>query len=145
LDLLKLNGGIIMICFLPNLTNPEDNGKNAKLGQVIDHIIYAGTRIGYEHVGIGSDFDGMLKGPDGLDDVSCYPDLVAELLDRGVIEEDLIKVIGGNVIRVMGEVEKVSSRLKSTMPVLCDELEEVWTGEQKKMLVDMGKARGLDS
>lgn len=132
-----------MICFLPNLTDPKDGGKNAKLSQVADHIIYAGTRIGYEHVGIGSDFDGMLKGPDGLDDVSCYPDLVAELLGRGVAEENLVKVIGGNIIRVMGEVEDVSKALKSTMPVLCDELEEVWTEEQKKMLVDMGSVRGL--
>lgn len=132
-----------MICFLPNLTDPEDGGKNAKLNQVAYHIIYAGTRIGYEHVGIGSDFDGMLKGPNGLDDVSCYPDLVAELLGRGVADEDAIKVMGGNIIRVMREVEKVASDLKTTLPVLCDELDDVWTVKQKKMLVDMGSVRGL--
>lgn len=132
-----------MICFLPNLTDPKDGGKNAKLSQVADHIIYAGKRISYEHVGIGSDFDGMLKGAEGLDDVSCYPGLVAELLGRGVAEEDLIKVMGGNIIRVMGEVEKAASGLKATLPVLCDELEDVWTVEQKKMLVDMGSVRGL--
>lgn len=131
-----------MVCFLPNLIDP-DGGKNATLSQVVDHIIYAGSRIGYEHVGIGSDFDGMLKGPEGLDDVSCYPNLVAELLSRGVLEQDLIKVLGGNIIRVLKDVEGVSQDLTAKVPILCDELDDVWTAEQKAMLADMGSVRGL--
>ena len=65
------------------------------------------------HVGLGSDFDGMLSGPEGLDDVSAYPDLVAELLRRGLSEEDVSQVCGLNVIRVWKEVERVASVMQS--------------------------------
>lgn len=65
------------------------------------------------HVGLGSDFDGMLSGPEGLDDVSAYPDLVAELLRRGLSEDDVSQVCGLNVIRVWKEVERVASVMQS--------------------------------
>ncbi|KAF5963727.1 microsomal dipeptidase precursor [Fusarium coicis] len=140
LDLLKTNNGLIMICFLPNLVNA--NGvPGAVVDQVIDHILYAGQRIGFEHVGIGSDFDGMLQGPKDLDDVSRYPQLVGKLLDRDLSEDIITQVLGGNVIRVLGEVEAVSRELKSQVPVLCDEIEEVWTPEQKDILARMGTLR----
>jgi len=65
-------------------------------------------------VGIGSDFDGMPKGPVGLNDVSGYPLLLAELLDRGYSREDVAKVAGLNVLRVMADVERVAAELQRT-------------------------------
>jgi membrane dipeptidase len=56
-------------------------------------------------VGIGSDFDGTPDLPDGLGDVSCYPALFAELLDRGWSEDDCARLAGGNVLRVMRDAE----------------------------------------
>jgi membrane dipeptidase len=122
-----------MICFLRELLAAEAD--QAALSHAIDHIIYAGTRIGYEHVGIGSDFDGMLRGPDGLHDVSCYPALVAGLLQRGVAEEDVKRVMGLNVIRVLEEVERVAAKLQGAgEECLCDELDEVWHEDIKRQL-----------
>ncbi|RHZ60677.1 hypothetical protein CDV55_106771 [Aspergillus turcosus] len=133
LALLQRNGGVIMICFLRELLAVDV--EQASLTHVIDHIIYAGTRIGYEHVGIGSDFDGMLRGPDGLHDVSCYPALVAGLLQRGVAEEDVKRVMGLNVIRVLEEVERVADELQAAgEECLCDELDEVWNEDIKGQL-----------
>ncbi|KAH1619072.1 hypothetical protein KXX21_008667 [Aspergillus fumigatus] len=133
LHLLHRNRGVVMICFLRELLASEAD--QATLAHVIDHIIYAGTRIGYEHVGIGSDFDGMLRGPDGLHDVSCYPALVAGLLERGVSEEDVKRVMGLNVIRVLEEVERVAAELQAAgEECLCDELDEVWNEDIKEQL-----------
>ncbi|PKX95389.1 dipeptidase gliJ [Aspergillus novofumigatus IBT 16806] len=133
LHLLQRNGGVIMICFLRELL--ASDAHQAALSHVIDHIIYTGSRIGYEHVGIGSDFDGMLRGPDGLHDVSCYPALVAGLLERGVSEEDVKRVMGLNVIRVMEDVERVAAELQGAgEECLCDELDEVWNEDIKGQL-----------
>jgi membrane dipeptidase len=78
---------------------------------VADHIQHVGELIGYEHVGLGSDFDGMESTIQGLEDVSKYPDLIAELLRRGISVEDVAGVIGGNVLRVMGEIEQVAKAM----------------------------------
>jgi membrane dipeptidase len=67
--------------------------------------------IGYKHVGLGSDFDGMGEAVRGLEDVSKYPDLIRELLRRGVGVEDVAGVIGGNVLRVMRGVEDVAAEM----------------------------------
>jgi membrane dipeptidase len=107
LRLLQQNNGIIMITFYPEYTNCEDP-EAATLADVADHIQYVGNLIGYRHVGLGSDFDGMARGPKGLEDVSKYPNLVQELLDRGVAVDDVVAVVGGNVLRVLEAVEKVA-------------------------------------
>ncbi|CVK98974.1 related to microsomal dipeptidase precursor [Fusarium mangiferae] len=143
LDLLKTNKGLIMICFLPDLVSA--NGvQGAIIDQVIDHIIYAGQRIGFKHVGIGSDFDGMLEGPKDLDDVSKYPELVEKLFERGLSEDVIAQTLGGNIIRVLDEVEAVSRELKGDVPVLSDPIEEVWTSEQKDILTRMGTLRSSE-
>ncbi|EZF95913.1 hypothetical protein H113_03842 [Trichophyton rubrum MR1459] len=107
LKTLQKNDGIIMITFYPEFTNCESADK-ASLSDVADHIQYVGNLIGYRHVGLGSDFDGMAHGMRGLEDVSKYPDLIQELLDRGVGVGDLVGVIGGNVFRVLAAVEDVA-------------------------------------
>ena len=77
---------------------------------VIDHIEHIVKVAGIDHVGIGSDFDGISAAPRQLDDVSCYPFITQELLNRGYKREQLHKVLGGNLMRVFREVEKVAQR-----------------------------------
>ena len=85
----------------------------AKLSDAADHIDHIRKVAGIDHIGIGSDFDGISQVPEGLEDVSKYPALVAELLRRGYKDEEVKKILGLNVLRVMREVEKVSKRLQS--------------------------------
>jgi membrane dipeptidase len=80
----------------------------ATLAQVADHIDHVREVAGVHHVGIGSDFDGTDELPEGLSDVSCFPALVAALLDRGWTEADCGRLAGGNVLRVMRDAETVS-------------------------------------
>jgi membrane dipeptidase len=89
---------------------------NATLAQVADHIEHVRKVAGADHVGIGSDFDGMGPGPAGLEDVSKFPDLFAELVRRGWSDADLGKLAGENVLRVMRQAEAVSRRLRVSRP-----------------------------
>jgi membrane dipeptidase len=77
----------------------------ATLAQVADHIDHVRRIAGVEHVGIGGDFDGTLDVTVGLEDVSTYPALFAELLDRGWTEADCAALVGGNLLRVMRAAE----------------------------------------
>jgi membrane dipeptidase len=80
----------------------------ATLADVADHIDHVRAVAGIDHVGIGSDFDGIEHVPVGLEDVSTFPALTAELLRRGYADEDVKKVLGSNVLRVMREAERVA-------------------------------------
>jgi len=80
----------------------------ATIAQVADHIEHVRDVAGVAHIGIGSDFDGTPDLPEGLGDVSCFPALFAELLDRGWNEGDCAGVAGGNVLRVMRGAEAFS-------------------------------------
>ena len=75
----------------------------------IDHAVQVG---GVDHVGLGSDFDGIDSAPVGMEDVSKLPDLVRELARRGYSEQDLKKILGGNLLRVMRQVERVSHEMQ---------------------------------
>ncbi len=78
----------------------------ATLAEVVDHFDYVIKLVGVDHVGIGSDFDGVGDSlPIDLKDVSDYPNLVAEFLRRGYSEGDIAKILGRNLLRVWGEVE----------------------------------------
>ena len=90
----------------------EHPGPTATLAQVADHIDHIRDVAGIDHVGIGSDFDGAEPLPDGLQDVSAFPGLIAELLRRGYSDDDVRKVAGGNVLRVMRGAEAVAARLQ---------------------------------
>jgi membrane dipeptidase len=85
----------------------------ATLSEAADHIDHIRKVAGIDHIGLGSDFDGITAVPLGLEDVSKYPALVAELLRRGYTDDEIRKILGENVLRVMREVEKVSRRLQS--------------------------------
>jgi membrane dipeptidase len=78
----------------------------ATVEQVADHIDHVRKLVGIDHVGLGSDFDGVGDSlPSGLKDVSQYPNLVRVLLERGYSEQDIEKVCSGNVLRVWQAVE----------------------------------------
>jgi len=81
--------------------------------RIADHIDHAAQVGGIDHVGLGSDFDGINSAPRGMEDVSKLPDLVVELARRGYSEEDLIKILGGNLLRVMRQVEGVSREMQN--------------------------------
>jgi len=84
----------------------------AALGDVADHIDHIRKVAGIAHVGIGSDFEGFSGAPDGLEDVSCYPALLAELVRRGYTKAELKQLMGLNLLRALKEAEKVSARLQ---------------------------------
>jgi membrane dipeptidase len=90
----------------------ENPMTNATLSQVADHIDHIRAVAGIDHIGIGSDFDGMPPGPDGLEDVSRYPDLFVELLRRGYTNDDIAKIAGLNVLRVMRQCEAKAAQLQ---------------------------------
>jgi len=79
---------------------------------IADHIDHAVQVGGVDHVGLGSDFDGIDSAPTGMEDVSKLPDLVRELARRGYSEQDLKKILGGNLLRVMRQVERVSHEMR---------------------------------
>lgn len=97
------------------------------LGVVADHIDHIRRVAGIDHVGLGSDFDGIGSVPEGLDDVSRYPALLEELVRRGYTRDEVAKVAGLNLLRVMDEAEAVARRLQTSeapRDVLIDEIDQ---------------------
>ena len=94
----------------------------ATVGQVADHIEHIVKIAGYDHVGIGGDLDGIPyeEAPAGMNSVSGYPLLFAELIRRGWSDENLAKLAGGNVLRVMRQAEAVSASMKNVPPAMAD-------------------------
>jgi membrane dipeptidase len=88
----------------------------ATVSTVADHLDHMREAAGIDHLGIGGDYDGTAFTPDGLDDVSGYPNLIAELLDRGWSRSDLAKLTWQNAVRVLGAAEDVARDLQATRP-----------------------------
>ena len=128
LQLVAKNGGVVMVTFVPGFISqavadfnarPEAERKGitaprATLSQVADHIDHIRKVAGIDHIGLGGDFDGITDVVAGLEDVSKYPDLTAELLKRGYKDDDIKKILGLNVLRVMRQAEKVAAGLQKT-------------------------------
>ena len=123
-DVLKLtakNGGVVMINFysgyiVPTELLPKSASDEKHLGDVktiCDHIDHVVKIAGIDHVGIGSDYDGVSFLPAGLEDVSGYPNITQELLNRGYDKEKIHKILGGNVLRALKDAEKVSAEMKT--------------------------------
>ncbi len=92
------------------------------LAQVADHIEHIAKVAGVDHIGIGSDFDGVGNAlPKGLEGVDTYPALLAELLRRGWSEADIAKLAGGNILRVMAAAEQVAATMAQQPPVTATE------------------------
>ncbi len=114
------NGGVVMVTFVPSYVSeevrtydgPPEGAPRATLGDVADHIQYVREGAGIDHVGIGSDFDGISSTPAGLEDVSTFPALLEELSRRGWSEKDLRKVAGENLLRAWREAERVARRIQ---------------------------------
>ena len=90
----------------------EARAPRATLRQVADHIEHIRDVAGVDAVGLGSDFDGITQVPGGLEDVSKFPDLIAELLRRGWSEQDVRKVAGLNALRVLRAAERVAAEMR---------------------------------
>jgi len=84
----------------------------ATLIQVADHIDHIKSVAGIDHIGLGGDFDGITAVVVGLEDVSTYPQLIRELLRRGYSDDDVKKIAGRNILRVLRQAEEVSRRLQ---------------------------------
>ncbi|XP_025226028.1 dipeptidase 2 isoform X2 [Theropithecus gelada] len=114
LQLLKKNGGIVMVSLSMGVIqcNPSAN-----VSTVADHFDHIKAVIGSKFIGIGGDYDGAGKFPQGLEDVSTYPVLIEELLSRGWSEEELQGVLRGNLLRVFSRVEKVQEENEWRSPL----------------------------
>ncbi|XP_037371842.2 dipeptidase 3 [Talpa occidentalis] len=114
LQLLKKNGGIVMVTLSIGVLHCN---LFANVSTVADHFDHIRTVIGSEFIGIGASYDGSGRFPKGLQDVSTYPVLIAELLRRGWSEEELQGVLRGNLLRVFGQVERVREENSEESPV----------------------------
>ena len=124
------NGGVVMVNFVPGFISKEvreyeallaSQRQNqpvprASMAQVADHIDHIRKVAGINSIGLGSDFDGITTVPQNLEDVSKFPLLTAELLRRGYSKDDLRKILGQNVLRVMRQIEQVAARLQKERP-----------------------------
>ncbi|KXN90124.1 hypothetical protein AN958_04614 [Leucoagaricus sp. SymC.cos] len=110
------NDAVVMVNFAPQFV--ADDGE-ATVQAVADHVEHIAKVAGKRHVGIGSDFDGINSTPDGLEDVSKYPALIAELVSRGWNKYEIAGLTGGNLLRIMKVAERVSRELQAagTTPV----------------------------
>ncbi len=108
---LPARGGVVMVTFVPAFVAAD--ASTATLSHVADHIDHIRSVAGIDHVGIGGDFDGIPTVVGGLEDVSKYPDLTAELLRRGYADEDVGKILGGNLLRAWRQAEQVAARLQT--------------------------------
>ncbi len=118
---LAKKGGVIQINFYCNFINqqaadaPKDTPVHAALSDVVAHIDHVRQIAGIDAIGIGSDFDGIECAPDGLNDVSKFPNLTRALLEKGYSSSDIKKIYGGNTLRLMRQVEKVAASLKKPL------------------------------
>lgn len=117
LKLLPKNGGVVMVNFyskyvIPTAQLEKDDTATGSIHDVVDHIEHVIKTAGINHVGLGSDFDGIPRVPKQLDDVSTYPLITQELLNRGHSEADIHKLLGGNAMRVLKQSEVVAAKLR---------------------------------
>ena len=119
------NGGVVMVTFVPAFVTENET---ATLADVADHVEHVAALAGIDHVGIGSDFDGIDSTPVELEDVSTYPALFAEPSRRGWSEEELAKLAGENLLRVMSEAEQTARRLQRSRPPSTATIEELDRG-----------------
>lgn len=117
-DVLKLmpkNGGVVMVNFFSKFVIPtalllENEDAAGSIHDVVDHIDHIVKVAGVDHVGIGSDFDGVPRLPSQLEDVSTYPLITQELLNRGYSRDQVHRILGGNVMRALRAAEAVAER-----------------------------------
>lgn len=109
----KKNGGIVMAVFVTRFVKAEDPD-SATIHDVADHILHIAEVCGWECVGIGSDFSGTRYLPIGLEDVSKFPNLVEVLMERGVTDEQIRLLVGENILRVWGNIERRAREIQAS-------------------------------
>ncbi|CAG9983450.1 unnamed protein product [Clonostachys byssicola] len=124
LQSLKLNDGVIMVCFVNDFLN-KDHPDQTTIHDIADHIFHIANLIGWQHVGLGSDFDGTIDVPRGMEDTSKYPNLIQLLMKRGATDSQIRGLAGDNILRVWSKVEQHAKSVQANkeLPV-----EEVWPG-----------------
>lgn len=115
------NGGVVMVTFVSAFIAPTELLKRepksrGTVHDVCDHIEHVIKLAGIDHVGLGGDYDGVTSLPYGLENVSTYPAISQILLDRGYNEEQIHKLLGGNILRVMEAAERVAVELQAAPP-----------------------------
>ena len=118
--LVKQNGGVVMVNFFSSFVAPTEVLKKNKeargtLHDVVDHIDHIVHFSGVDHVGIGSDFDGVPRLPHQLESVATYPLITQELLNRGYDRVSIHKILGGNMMRVLRAAEQVKNELNGPL------------------------------
>ena len=99
---------------IPTADLEKDDTQHGSIHDVVDHIEHIINVAGIKHVGLGSDFDGVPRLPAQLEDVSTYPLITQELLNRGHSENDIHQLLGGNILRVMQGAEQVANSLQAS-------------------------------
>ncbi|XP_051884316.1 dipeptidase 1 [Pristis pectinata] len=112
--------GLVMVNFFNNYVTCKST---AKLSDVADHFDHVKAIAGYQAVGFGGDYDGVPSVPAGLDDVSFYPDLVAELLRRNWTDREVKAALGENFLRVFQQIEQVKSSPGDDEPIPYDQVQ----------------------
>ncbi|MCA8998738.1 MAG: dipeptidase [Planctomycetaceae bacterium] len=112
------NGGVVLINFMSGFVVPTEELKANEKARgtwktVVDHIEHVIKTAGIDHVGLGSDYDGVTTLPVGLEDVTTYPRITQELLNRSYTESEIHQILGGNVLRVLKQAERVAEILRS--------------------------------
>ncbi|XP_071957861.1 dipeptidase 1-like [Antedon mediterranea] len=122
LAIVKDKQGVVMVNFYTKYINcppsliPGTNDSYANLTQVADHLDHIKKICGEDCVGMGSDYDGVNTVPEGLEDVSKFPDLIVELLNRGWTDDQIKKLLGENILRVFKGVEDTRDKLSKRLP-----------------------------
>ena len=119
------------------------------LKSLIDHIDHVARVAGIDHVGLGSDFDGITSSPQGIDSVADLPKITAALFERGYTREQIDKILGGNFLRVMREVEATAQRLQAERaeddPLSFDEIcLKLANKVSRARLMELVQGRGVD-
>lgn len=127
LQMVKQNGGVLMVPAVAPFLQKEGKGA-PDIEDMLDHIVYIAKLIGWEHVGLGSDFDGVpvhlvVK---GLEDTSKWPEFIARLIEREDVTDDQVQgLLGENVLRAWSEAERVAKQMQKQGVLPC---EDNWEG-----------------
>ncbi|KAJ5740677.1 hypothetical protein N7493_000549 [Penicillium malachiteum] len=119
---LKSNGGVLMVMFVKRFLNATDPDA-ANIETVVDHIMHVVELAGWDHVGIGGDFDGTMTLANGINSVADYPKLIEAVMRRGATDEQVKKLIGENILRAWRQNGRNAETFSEEWPV-----EAVWEG-----------------